>query len=150
MAWKCSLSISHNTVRIGTCDFNPEDFHLSLSFQKESFDAMEERLALPTEFLKCLTRNTTQAFKFLKQRPGKESLICKSLSRVLEISNVSPGFVFKLASIRPYDSSFYQLGLCYDKETRLTYGLLLSTGYKYSPVVPRLLRGLEEQKTYCD
>jgi hypothetical protein len=78
MAQKYTLSISHITVRIGTCDFSPKDFHISLSFQKESFHAMEERLALSTEFLKCLTRNTTQAFMVLKQRRGKKSLICNS------------------------------------------------------------------------
>jgi hypothetical protein len=32
----------------------------------------------------------------------------------------------------------------------LTYALLLSTGRKYSSIVPRLLSGLQEQKTYCD
>jgi hypothetical protein len=32
----------------------------------------------------------------------------------------------------------------------LTYALLLSIGRIYSSVVPRLLSGLEEQKTYCD
>lgn len=32
----------------------------------------------------------------------------------------------------------------------MTYALLLSTSHKYSPVVPRLLSSLEEQKTYCD
>jgi Mg2+ and Co2+ transporter CorA len=60
---------------------------------------------------------------------------------------VTAGFVFKLGS---YRASFYQLSLCYDEETRLTYGLLLTKSNTYSPVATRLLSSLYELKSCCD
>lgn len=81
---------------------------------------------------------------------GKSHLYVISSPRILETSIMAAGFVFKLGSIQPYTPCFYQLALCYNEGTKLTYALLLSSSHEHSPVVPRLLSGLLEQKTYCN
>jgi hypothetical protein len=79
MLWKYRLSSSPYTLRIGVCNFSPEELCPTLSFRRESFRAIEEHLGLPEEFLKSIKGNTTQAFKFSKQNRGNKPLTCKSL-----------------------------------------------------------------------
>lgn len=59
---------------------------------------------------------------------------------------MAAGFVFKLGFFRP---QFYQLALSYNKQTRLTHGLLLAKSHDHIPVIPELLSGLQDQQMYC-
>jgi hypothetical protein len=68
-------------------------------------------------------------------------------SRIMEIPNVTAGLMFKLGFYRP---QFYQLALSYDKQTRLTHGLLLTKSVNNIPIVPQLLRSLQDQRMHCE
>jgi hypothetical protein len=60
--------------------------------------------------------------------------------------NVSTGFIFKFMLHRP---GYYQLALSYDREARLTHGLLLAMTKK-GQEFPRLLKGLQDRRMYCE
>jgi hypothetical protein len=59
---------------------------------------------------------------------------------------VSIGFIFKFMLHRP---GYYQLALSYDRETRLTHGLLLAMTNKRQEI-PRLIKGLKDRHIYCE
>jgi hypothetical protein len=65
----------------------------------------------------------------------------------MEIPNVTAGFMFKLGFYRP---QFCQLALSYDKQTRLTHGLVLTKSVNNIPIVPQLLRGLQNLRMHCE
>jgi hypothetical protein len=60
--------------------------------------------------------------------------------------NVSAGFIFKFMLHRP---GYYQLALSYDRETRLTHGLLLAMTNKEQEI-SRLIEGLRVRRMYCE
>jgi hypothetical protein len=68
-------------------------------------------------------------------------------SKKTEIPNVTTGFVLKLGFFRP---QFYQLAVSYDKETRLTHGLLLTKNLNNIPFVPQFFSGLQNQQMHCE
>lgn len=62
--------------------------------------------------------------------------------------NVSIGFIFKFMIHLP-GPGYYQLALSYDRETRLTHGLLLAMTNK-GHGFPRLLKGLQDRRMHCE
>jgi hypothetical protein len=60
--------------------------------------------------------------------------------------NVSAGFIFKFMLHQP---GYYQLALSYDRETRLTHGLLLAMTNKEQKI-SRLIEGLRVRRIYCE
>jgi hypothetical protein len=60
--------------------------------------------------------------------------------------NASTGFIFKFMLHHP---GYYQLALSYDRQTRLTHGLLLAMTNKKQEF-PRLIKGLLDRQMYCE
>ena len=60
--------------------------------------------------------------------------------------DISAGFVFNFMLHHP---GYYQLALSYDRETRITHGLLLAMRKKDAKI-PRLLEGMRDRVMHCE